>query len=209
MTLDQAMDELPLVAIIRGVTPGEAVAIGEALYAEGVRIIEVPLNSPDPLHSIEALAETFAGRAIVGGGTLLTTRDVEHVYGAGGQIAVSPNTDPDVIACARQVGMDPMPGFGSCSEAFAALKAGARYLKLFPAVTYGVAHLKQLKAVLPPKAVIAPVGGVGPQHIADWWAAGARAFGIGGEIYRPGESPQQVSAKARALVSALREARGR
>jgi 2-dehydro-3-deoxyphosphogalactonate aldolase len=209
MTLDQAMDELPLVAIIRGVKPSEAVAIGEALYSEGVRIIEVPLNSPDPLHSIEALAAAFAGRAVIGGGTLLTTKDVEHVYGAGGQIAVSPNTDPDVIACAVDIGMNPMPGFGSCSDAFQAIKAGARYLKLFPAVTYGYAHLKQLKAVLPPEVVVAPVGGVGPQHIADWWAAGARGFGIGGEIYRPGETPDQVAAKARALVAALRQARGR
>lgn len=207
MTLDEAMDELPLVAIIRGVTPSEVAGIGGALYDEGVRIIEVPLNSPEPLASITALGQALGDRIVFGGGTLLKPSDADDVRGAGGQIAVSPNSDPRVIKRAAEIGMDPMPGFGSCTEAFQAIEAGARYLKLFPAITYGYAHLKQLKAVLPAEVVIAPVGGVGPQHIEDWWAAGARAFGIGGEIYRPGETPDQVRAKARVLVEALSAAR--
>ena len=207
MTPEQAFAELPLVAIIRGVKPDEVVAIGEALYAEGVRLVEVPLNSPDPLVSIRRLSEHFGERMVCGGGTLLTVKDAEGVAASGGRIAVSPNTDVEVITRALALGMTPMPGFGSCSEAFTALKAGARYLKLFPAVTYGTAHLKQLKAVLPKEAVIAPVGGVGPAEIAAWSAAGAGGFGIGGEIYRPGESPEVVSGKARALVAALRAVR--
>ncbi len=208
MTPQQALDDLPLVAIIRGVTPDEVVDIGEALYAEGVRLVEVPLNSPRPLDSIRRLAEAFSGRLACGGGTLLTPQHCDDVAEAGGRIAVSPNTDPAVIARSLALGLTPMPGFGSCSEAFAALHAGARILKLFPASTYGPGHLKQLKAVLPPEAIVAPVGGVGPDQIADWWAAGARAFGIGGEIYRPGDTPAVVRGKARALVAAVREARG-
>ena len=207
MTPDEAMNELPLVAIIRGVTPGEVVDIGEALFAEGVRLVEVPLNSPEPLESIRRLAQAFVGRMVCGGGTLLTIKDCEDVAGAGGQIAVSPNADPSVIARSMALGMTPMPGFATTSEAFTALHAGARILKLFPASTYGPGHLKQLKAVLPPEAVVAPVGGVGPEQMADWWAAGARAFGIGGEIYRPGDTPGVVRDKARALAAALREAR--
>lgn len=207
MTPEQAMDELPLVAIIRGVTPDEVVAVGEALLAEGVRLVEVPLNSPDPLESIRRLAEAFDGRMVCGGGTLLTVKDCDDVARAGGRVAVSPNTDPSVIARAVALGMTPMPGFATCSEAFVALQAGAQVLKLFPAATYGPGHLKQLKAVLPPEAVVAPVGGVGPAQIADWWAAGARAFGIGGEIYRPGDTPAAVREKARALAAAVREAR--
>lgn len=203
MTPQQAMAECPLVAIIRGVTPDEVVDIGAALHAEGVRLVEVPLNSPDPLESIRRLSEAFAGRMACGGGTLLTTRDCDDVAAAGGQIAVSPNTDPAVIARSLALGMTPMPGFGSCSEAFTALKAGATILKLFPAVTYGPAHLRQLKAVLPREAIVAPVGGVGAEQIGEWWSAGARAFGIGGEIYRPGDTPQTVRIKAALLVRTL------
>jgi 2-dehydro-3-deoxyphosphogalactonate aldolase len=207
MTPQEAFAQCPLVAIIRGVTPDEVIAVGEALYAEGVRLVEVPLNSPDPLVSIQRLAAHFGDRMVCGGGTLLTVKDAEAVAASGGQIAVSPNTDVEVIGRSLALGMTPMPGFGSCSEAFAAFKAGARYLKLFPAVTYGTDHLKQLKAVLPRDAVVAPVGGVGPGDLAAWWAAGAAGFGIGGEIYRPGESAAQVSVKARALVDALKAVR--
>jgi len=207
MTPQQAFDELPLVAIIRGVKPDEAVAIGEALYAEGVRLVEVPLNSPHPLGSIRRLAAAFAGRMACGGGTLLTPQDAEAVGAAGGQLAVSPNTDHAVIKRALDLGMTPMPGFATCTEAFAALQAGARFLKLFPASTYGPQHLKLLKDVLPPEAVVAPVGGVGAAEIAEWWAAGARGFGVGGGLYRPGDTPDTVRGKARALVQALREVR--
>jgi 2-dehydro-3-deoxyphosphogalactonate aldolase len=204
MNLEDAMAELPLVAIIRGVTPDNVIEVSETLYEEGVRIIEVPLNSPSPLHSIRRLGEAMGDRIVFGGGTLLTAKDSEDVKAAGGQIAVSPNTDVSVITRSVELGMSPMPGFASCSEAFQAIKAGALYLKLFPAATYGPGHLKQLKDVLPRDVVVAPVGGVGAAEVAEWWAAGARAFGVGGGIYKAGDTLETVRDKARALVAAVR-----
>ncbi len=208
LTLQDAMDDLPLVAIIRGVTPGEVAAVAQALHGAGVRIVEVPLNSPHALESIGLLARAFPGRLVCGGGTMLTPNDADAVADAGGQIAVSPNTDGAVIRRSIERGMTPMPGFATASEAFHALQAGAMFLKLFPAGVYGPGLLRQLKAVLPAEAVVAPVGGVGPGQIADWWAAGARAFGVGSEIYRPGDTPEAVAAKAQVMVQAVRAARG-
>jgi len=207
MTLEDALAECSVVAIIRGVRPDEVLDHAQALHAAGVRAVEVPLNSPDPIESIRRLAEAWGDRMIVGGGTVLTPDRVEAVAEAGGRIIVAPNTEPAVIGRAVDLGLDPAPGFATATEAFTAFRAGARHLKLFPAVTYGPAHLKQLKAVLPSEAVVWAVGGVGPDSLADWWAAGARGFGLGGEIYRAGQSVADTAAKAAAVMAAARALR--
>jgi 2-dehydro-3-deoxyphosphogalactonate aldolase len=204
MTLDDALAECPVLAIVRGIRPEEVVAHCEALYAAGVRGLEVPLNSPEPLASLRKLAEAAGERMAFGAGTVLSAGQVDQVGQAGGQIIVSPNTSPEVIRRAVELALDPVPGFATATEAFAALDAGAKHLKLFPAATYGPGHLKQLKAVLPAAAVVWAVGGVGAGDLADWWAAGARAFGIGGEIYRPGQTPEETADKARQIVGAAR-----
>jgi 2-dehydro-3-deoxyphosphogalactonate aldolase len=205
MTLAEALQQAPLIAILRGVTPGEVIAQAEAFYEAGVRVIEVPLNSPDALESIRLLARNSAGRMISGAGTVLTVAEVEQVLSAGGQIIVAPNTDCDVIGRALDLGALPLPGFATASEAFTAYRAGARTLKLFPAVTYGVGHLKQLKAVLPADVTVLPVGGVTADHLQDWWQAGARGFGVGSEIYRPGQTPEQAFRRAQHFMAALRQ----
>jgi len=204
MTLDDALAAAPIIAIIRGVTADEAIAVGEALHGAGVRVIETPLNSPEPFESIRRLAEHFDGRMVVGAGTVLTVDAVDRVAEAGGRICVSPNTDPAVIGRAIEKGLEPLPGFGSASEAFAAVAAGARRLKLFPASTYGPGHVKALKDVLPGEVSIMPVGGVAPAQFADWWAAGARGFGMGGDLYKPGRSLQDIAERGRAAVAAVR-----
>jgi 2-dehydro-3-deoxyphosphogalactonate aldolase len=204
MKLEAALAECPVVAIVRGIRPDEALAHAEALFAAGVRGVEVPLNSPEPLKSIRALAEAYGDRMAVGAGTVLTAERVEAVADAGGRIIVSPNVSAEVIRTAVALGLDPAPGFATATEAFAALEAGARHLKLFPAATYGPGHLKQLKAVLPSEAVVWAVGGVGPAQMADWWAAGARAFGLGGELYRAGQSVAETAEKAARVVAAAR-----
>jgi 2-dehydro-3-deoxyphosphogalactonate aldolase len=207
MTLDEALAHSGIIAILRGVSPDEILAVAEALYGAGVRVIEVPLNSPDPGQSIQRLAAAYRGRLVCGGGTILTEAQVERVAAAGGRLMVAPNTDPNVIRRAISLGMIPFPGFGTASEAFAAIAAGARYLKLFPASTYGVGHLKALKAVLPPDARVAPVGGIGPADIALWRKAGAACFGIGSDIYKPGMAIDEIGRRAVELVQAERAAR--
>ena len=197
-----ALKTLPLVAILRGLRPAEALDVGEMLVQAGFRIVEVPLNSPQPFDSIARIAKAMEGRMVVGGGTMLTPEAVDGVADAGGTIAVSPNTDPRVIRRAREKGLEPLPGFGTPSEAFQAVEAGARYLKLFPASTFGPGHVKAIREVLPKETVIMPVGGVGPDQFADWWAAGARGFGMGGDIYRPGRSLEEIGERGRAAVAA-------
>ena len=207
MTFEEALAESGVVAIIRGVRPDEALAVGDALHSAGVRVVEVPLNSPEPFESIRRLTEAFHGRLFVGGGTMLTVDDVEAVAAAGGRLMVSPNVNPEVIGRAVAKAMIPFPGFATASEAFAAIDAGARWLKLFPASTYGLAHLKALKAVLPKDVKVAPVGGVGAKEMADWTKAGAAAFGIGSEIYKAGMAPEEVHRRAVELVRAEKAAR--
>ncbi len=203
MTLEDALGEMPIVAIIRGVTPYEVEGVADALYSAGVRVIEVPMNSPDPLASIKRL--TGFGRAIVhGAGTVLSPQVVDQVAEAGGRVIVSPNTDVAVIRHTVTRGLYPMPGFGSVTEAFAAYHAGARYLKLYPASTYGPGYVKALLDVLPKDAVVQPVGGVRPETMKDWWAAGARGFGMGGDLYKPGFTPDEVYQRAVAAVAAVR-----
>jgi 2-dehydro-3-deoxyphosphogalactonate aldolase len=205
MTLGEALREAPLIAILRGVRPSEIVGQAEAFYEAGIRVIEVPLNSPEPLESIRLLSENFADRMVCGAGTVLNASDVDQVVAAGGKIIVAPNTDLAVIGRALDLGAVPLPGFASATEGFAAYRAGARYVKLFPAATYGFGHLAQLKAVLPPDAIVLPVGGVTADHLEDWWEAGARGFGIGSEIYRPGQTAEQTYRRAQHFMAELRQ----
>jgi len=198
------LDQCPLVAIIRGVTPDEAEAIGDAIFEGGIRIIEVPLNSPDPLKSIERLAKRFGERTLVGAGTVLKPDDVARVRDSGGRIIVSPDTNTEVIAAAAAAGLVASPGYFTPSEAFAAIRAGATALKLFPAEAASPAVLKAQLAVIPRHVPVLAVGGIKPDNMRPWLDAGASGFGLGGGLYQPGQSPEQTLAKARAYVEGLR-----
>jgi 2-dehydro-3-deoxyphosphogalactonate aldolase len=202
--LHDFLAQCPLVAIIRGVTPAEADAIGDAICEAGIRIIEVPLNSPDPLDSIGRLTKKFGDRVLVGAGTVLKTEDVGRVRDAGGRIIVSPDTNVDVIAAAASAGLVASPGYFTPSEAFAAIRAGATALKLFPAEAASPAVLKAQLAVLPRDVPVLAVGGIKPDNMRPWLDVGASGFGLGGGLYQPGQSPEQTLAKARAYVEGLR-----
>lgn len=197
------LDACPLVAIIRGVLPDEAEAVGEALFEAGIRIVEVPLNSPDPLVSIERLARRLGERALVGAGTVLEGGQVAEVKAAGGQLIVSPNTNADVIAAAAAAGLVSCPGYFTPSEAFAAIQAGAHALKLFPAEAASPAMVKAQRAVLPRDMPILVVGSVRPEAMTPWLDAGASGFGIGSGVFKPGDTPAKVLDKARTYVAAL------
>lgn len=202
-TLDEALAQLPLIAILRGIQPDEAVGIGQVLYERGFRCIEVPLNSPEPFKSIAALVEALPDDCIVGAGTVLSVEDVKHVRRAGGRIIVTPNTDADVIRATIAEGMIPVPGVGTATEAFVAVANGATRLKLFPASTYGIDHLKAISSVLPAGVQLMAVGGVGAHNIAQWRDAGAAGFGIGSELYRKGDNAETVREKADRLCQAI------
>lgn len=202
--LSSALAELPLIAILRGLRPEEAEAIGVALVEAGFRIIEVPLNSPDPFASIRRLADRFAGRAVVGAGTVLEAAQVGRLADAGGSLVVMPHGDATVIAAAKAAGMACLPGVATPTEAFAALRAGADGLKLFPAETLGPAAVKAWRAVLPARTMLLPVGGITPEGMAAWRAAGAAGFGLGSALYRPGATAGEVAATARSFVTAWR-----
>lgn len=199
----QRLQECPLVAIIRGVTPDEVEAIGEAIYQAGIRIIEVPLNSPQPLDSIGRLAKSLGDRALIGAGTVLDPADVARIRDVGGRLIVSPSTDTEVIAATAQAGMVSSPGFFTPSEAFQALKAGATALKLFPAEAVTPAFVKAQRAVLPTDVPLLVVGGVKPNNMRAWLDAGADGFGLGSGLYKPGQTPGEVAAQARAYVQGL------
>lgn len=201
--LRQYLDQCPLIAIIRGVSPADAEAIGDAIQQGGIRIIEVPLNSPDPLKSIELLARKFGDSMLVGAGTVLSVGEVEEVRAAGGRIVVSPNTNVDVIAATARAGLVSSPGFFTPSEAFAAIGAGATGLKLFPAEGASPAMLKAQLAVIPKEVPVMAVGGIKPDNMQPWLKAGAAGFGLGGGLYQPGQSPADTLAKARAYVAGL------
>ena len=198
------LDECPLVAIIRGVTPGDVDAIGDAIYAGGIRIVEVPLNSPDPLASIERLAANFGDRMLVGAGTVVKADDVVRIRDVGGRIIVSPDTNVEVIAATAAAGLVSSPGYFTPSEAFAAIRAGATALKLFPADAASPAVLKAQLAVLPKGIPVLAVGGIKPDNMRPWLEAGASGFGLGGGLYQPGQSPEDTLAKARAYVEGLK-----
>jgi 2-dehydro-3-deoxyphosphogalactonate aldolase len=202
--LHRYLDECPLVAIIRGVAPQEAEAIGDAIYEGGIRIIEVPLNSPEPLKSIELLAKRFGERMLVGAGTVLDPADVQRIKDAGGRIIVSPDTNVEVIAAAASAGLVASPGYFTPSEALAAIRAGATTLKLFPAEGASPAMLKAQLAVLPRHIPILAVGGIKPDNMRPWLDAGAIGFGLGGGLYKPGQGAAETLDKARAYVAGLR-----
>jgi 2-dehydro-3-deoxyphosphogalactonate aldolase len=199
--LAQAMAQLPLIAILRGLTPAEAPAIGEALVSSGFAIIEVPLNSPEPLQSIAALTQQFP-QTLIGAGTVLNAQQVKDVHAAGGRLVVAPNFNTAVVAQALALNMVVLPGVATPTEAFAALDAGANGLKLFPAEMISPATVKALRAVLPKDAALMPVGGITPDNMAAYRKAGASGFGLGSALYAPGRSAAQVQEMAQAFVRA-------
>jgi len=203
---DAAFAHCPLIAILRGITPGEVVAVGELLFDAGFRLIEVPLNSPEALDSIARLARALTGRAVVGAGTVLRVADVRAVRDAGGTMIVSPNTNVEVIAAARKSGLVSLPGIATPSEAFVALDAGATALKLFPAEGASPVVLKAIRAVLPAGIRVLPVGGITPDSLSPWLKAGAAGFGIGSALYSPGVTLDQIAVRARLFFARWNEA---
>jgi 2-dehydro-3-deoxyphosphogalactonate aldolase len=204
---ETVLADMPLVAMLRGLRPDEATSVGEALWQAGIRIIEVPLNSPDPLESIRRLVRHLGETCVIGAGTVLSIDDVDRVVAAGGRLIVSPNTDAGVIRRTLAAGAISLPGVATATEAFGAYASGARHLKLFPASTYGISHLRALRAVLPADARLLGVGGIAPRDVPEWMAAGACGIGMGSEMYRAGDSAAAVLEKARAAVSAIHQGR--
>lgn len=200
---DGYFGQCPLVAIIRGVRPEEAVAIARALFEAGLRIIEVPLNSPGPFASIERIAAELDEDALVGAGTVLDPADVARVRDSGGRLIVSPNMNPAVIRATIESGLVSSPGIFTPTEAFAALEAGAHALKLFPAEAMSPSVVKALRAVLPRDVPLLIVGGVTPDSLTGWLEAGADGFGLGGGLYKPGQTAEATLSRARAYVEAL------
>ena len=203
MDLASLLAACPLVAILRGIRPDEAEPICDVLAAAGLRVVEVPLNSPDPFSSIAHLARRFGGTMLVGAGTVMRAADVDRVADAGGRLIVTPHADPAVVRAAKARGLLAVPGFFTPAEAFSLLDAGADALKLFPAEGGSPAMLRALRAVLPPGTMVLPVGGIDATNLAAWRAAGAAGFGIGSALYKPGDTAATVAAKAGALTAAL------
>lgn len=198
----EALSQFPLIAILRGLAPQQALGVGKALTDHRFQILEIPLNSPEPLQSIALLRAHFP-TAIVGAGTVLNVAQVRAVHAAGGQVVVSPNFNADVVSETRRLGMVSLPGVLTPSEAFTALDCGATALKLFPAEAVSAAVVKAMLAVLPGGTLLLPVGGIHPHSLAPWWAAGARGFGIGSNLFKPGKSAADVAASAQVFAGAF------
>ncbi len=194
-----------LVAILRGITPSEVIAVGSAILDAGIQTIEVPLNSPNPLSSIEKLAKHVGKDALIGAGTVLTPQAVEEVVNVGGKLIVSPNTNTDVVKKSKELGALSFPGFATATEAFAGIEAGADALKLFPAGAQGVDTIKALKSVLPSDRPLFAVGGVNLDNIGDFVEAGADGFGLGSNLYKPGETAETIAKRAQQYVAALKQ----
>lgn len=204
MVLRDYLSPLPFCAVLRGITPGEVPGVADALVAEGFRILEVPLNSPQPFQSIELLARRCGARVLVGAGTVLTVDDVARVQDAGGNVIVMPHSDLAIVRAAKARAMVCMPGVGTPTEAFAALAAGADALKMFPAEGLPPAVLRAWRAVLPRDTLVLAVGGMKPDTLGAYWAAGADGFGTGSNLYAPGADPAQVRQAAAAYAAAFR-----
>jgi len=200
--LAETLAELPLIAILRGVKPDEVGSIGDALVDAGFTLIEVPMNSPDPLDSIARLVERVEGRAVIGAGTVLTEAQVAEVAAAGGTMIISPNADVKVIAASAAAGLVSLPGVATPTEAFAAIDAGATALKLFPAESIGIGGMQAWRPVLPHGTELLPVGGIAASNLGEWVAAGAAGAGIGSTLYKPGRSAGDVAARAAELMAA-------
>jgi 2-dehydro-3-deoxyphosphogalactonate aldolase len=203
LTLTDWLARCPLVAILRGLTPEEAVPVGEALVGAGITVLEVPMNSPQPVESIRRLCRHFGDRALVGAGTVMTAAQVSEICAAGGQLMVTPHADPELVRVAKAHRLLAAPGFFTPAEAFSLLAAGADALKLFPAEAASPAVLRALLAVLPKGTAVLPVGGMAAETIGPWRAAGATGFGIGSSLYKPGDSAAVVADRARTLIGAL------
>ena len=202
MNFEDAITDCGLIAILRGVTTPEIKDVGAALHDSGIRVVEIPLNSPDPFSSIERLASAFAGRLVTGAGTVLDASDINLLKAHKGEIAVSPDCNPAVIQRAREAGLVPLPGVFTPTEAFAAIRAGATHLKLFPAEAASPVTVKAWKAVLPKHVRLYAVGGITPTNMQPWIDAGISGFGIGSNIYKPGMSPHAVAKAAAEFVAA-------
>ena len=196
---------LPLIAILRGITPDEVADVATVLVSEGITTIEVPLNSPDAMTSIKKLSDELADKAVIGAGTVLTAEEVEAVQAVGGQLIVSPNCDAEVIATTKRLNMQSWPGVFTPTECFAALQAGADGLKLFPGSMAGPSGLKAIRAILPKGTKVYAVGGAGADNFAEWIAASADGFGLGTALYSPGLTAEEVAARAQTIVQAYRD----
>ncbi|MGI9420628.1 MAG: 2-dehydro-3-deoxy-6-phosphogalactonate aldolase [Geminicoccaceae bacterium] len=205
--LDEALDQLPLIAILRGLQPARAIEVGEMLVDAGFRVIEVPLNSPQPLVSIERLATALGDRALIGAGTVLRSADIGAVAGAGGRLIVMPHADPSLIRQIDHLGLSCIPGVATPTEAFAAIEAGADGLKMFPAEAMPPAVVKAWRAVIRPPVRLLPVGGITPESMAAYLKAGASGFGLGSALFKPDLSLATLAENARAFVDALASSR--
>jgi 2-dehydro-3-deoxyphosphogalactonate aldolase len=203
LSFQDALSACPLVAILRGVTPQECVAIGSALIESGFSIIEVPLNSPEPYESIAMLARAHGTNALIGAGTVTTPQQVDEVARAGGRLIVMPHADPKVVMEAKALRLTVLPGFATPTEAFAMLEAGADALKLFPAEASPPTVLRAMRAVLPKAVPILPVGSITPENMGEYWAAGANGFGLGSALYKPGGTREQVATAAAKFKAAI------
>lgn len=205
ITLNEAMVDVPLIAILRGIKPDEALNIATAIYEAGIKVIEIPLNSPEPYKSIEIMQQALGNDAVIGAGTVTNVAQVEKLHAIGARLIVSPNTNVDVIKRTKQLGLYSAPGFYTPSEAFMALDAGADVLKMFPAETLGTVGLKAISVVLPPETAIFAVGGVNVDNMADYIKVGTRGFGLGSGLFKPGMTAQQVGVNTEKYVAALKK----